>query len=230
MHDALVTHEQFDAAQAMFAARSAAPRGNQIEGRHYLLAGLMHCGVCGRRMQGQWNHGRAYYRCKFPSDYPDGDLEHPKSIYVKEDAVVPGLDGWLATLFDDDHIDDTCDRLAGVSEPEPDTEQHEASTTRSDQRVRPQDRLLPRSCSTTTTTSPSPPSGSPRSIANAVPSKRQLGYQIPGDKLTNEQVKALVTALETSSTCSPTPTRPTRPSSTTSWASRSPTTPTAWSP
>ena len=29
------------------------------------VGGLVHCDVCGRRMQGQWNHGKAYYRCKF---------------------------------------------------------------------------------------------------------------------------------------------------------------------
>lgn len=42
---------------------------------------------------------------------------------MKEAAVVPGLDGWLASLFDDEHIDDTGAVLAGVSEPDPETEQ-----------------------------------------------------------------------------------------------------------
>ena len=40
-------------------------------------------------MQGQWNHDRAYYRCKFPATTPVSEHDHPKSIYVKEDAIVP---------------------------------------------------------------------------------------------------------------------------------------------
>ena len=39
---------------------------------------------------------------------------------------VPGLDRWLGQLFDDD-FDDTCDRLAGVSEPDPAAEEREAA-------------------------------------------------------------------------------------------------------
>ena len=46
---------------------------------------------------------------------PTPATAHPRNIYVKEDrSLLPGLDRWLATLFDDDHIDDTCERLAGV--------------------------------------------------------------------------------------------------------------------
>ncbi len=104
------------------AATTRAPK----TGRNYLLAGIMHCDVCGRRMQGQWNHGRAYYRCKFREDYPDGDRKHPKSIYVKEGAIIPGLDGWLASLFDDEHLDETCVALAGSSEPDPAAENRDA--------------------------------------------------------------------------------------------------------
>ena len=69
--------ELFDAAQAMFDRNKRRDDSHADRRPHYLLAGLMHCDVCGRRMQGHWNHGRAYYRCKFPDDYPDGDREHP---------------------------------------------------------------------------------------------------------------------------------------------------------
>ena len=127
-HEPLVSRELFDAVQAMFdAARRPSTRDARRRHRHYVLAGRMRCGVCGRRMQGHWNHGRAYYRCKFAEDYPDGDRDHPRNVYVKEDAVVPGLDRWLASLFDDDHIDDTCERLAGVSEPDPAAREREAA-------------------------------------------------------------------------------------------------------
>lgn len=118
-HEPLVSRELFDAAQAMFNRNMRAATWTPRSGRHYLLAGRMHYAVCDRRMQGQRNHDRAYYRCKFTEDYPDGDREHPRNLYVKEAAVVSGLDRWLGSLSDDEHLDDTCDRLAGVSDPTP---------------------------------------------------------------------------------------------------------------
>jgi site-specific DNA recombinase len=103
----------------MFDRTKRATRRTPRAGRRYLLAGLMRCGICGRRMQGQWNHGRPYYRCKYPSDYPIDEVRHPKSIYVREEAILPGLDGWLASLFDEEHSDKTCEVLAGSDGFEP---------------------------------------------------------------------------------------------------------------
>ena len=58
----------FEAAQAMFDRTQAGDRAaRRRRAGSYVLAGLLRCGICGRRMQGQWNHGRAYYRCKFPT-------------------------------------------------------------------------------------------------------------------------------------------------------------------
>jgi site-specific DNA recombinase len=37
-------------------------------------------------------------------------------VYVRERSVVPGLDGWLAGLFDDEHLDATCAALAEASQ------------------------------------------------------------------------------------------------------------------
>ena len=126
-HEPLVSRELFDAAQAMFDRNKRAATRTPRAGRHYVLAGRIRCGACGRRMQGHWSHDRAYYRCKFTEDYPDGDSRHPRNIYVKEDSLLPGLDRWLASLFDDDHIDHTCDRLAGICEPDPATQEREAA-------------------------------------------------------------------------------------------------------
>ncbi|MGP3985834.1 DDE-type integrase/transposase/recombinase [Streptomyces sp. 3N207] len=36
----------------------------------YLFRGRILCGVCKRRMQGQWSHGSAYYRCRLPHPAP----------------------------------------------------------------------------------------------------------------------------------------------------------------
>jgi len=116
-HPPLVPRELFDAAQAMFTRTKVAATRQPAPGRSYVLAGLMCCDVCGRRMQGQWNHGRAYYRCRYRDDYPVGEAEHPKSVYVKEDLVIPHLDEWIGTLFEPDEIDRTCATLSAAGTP-----------------------------------------------------------------------------------------------------------------
>lgn len=64
VHEVLIPMETFEAVQAMFGRTRSTTRRTPAEGRHYLVAGMMRCGLCGRRMQGQWNHGRPYFRCK----------------------------------------------------------------------------------------------------------------------------------------------------------------------
>lgn len=67
-------------------------------------------------MQGTWNHGRPHYRCRYPSEYAAATERHPKSVYVREAQVVPKLDDWLTTLFDENHLDATIDLLlAGLA-------------------------------------------------------------------------------------------------------------------
>jgi hypothetical protein len=63
---ALVSEADFIAAQDVSAARGAAPAGGPAvpERRRYLLAGLLVCGTCGRRMESAWSHGKAAYRCR----------------------------------------------------------------------------------------------------------------------------------------------------------------------
>ena len=95
VHEPLVSVDEFEAAQAMFTVKKQATSRTPIDGRLYQLSGLLHCSLCTRRMQGQWNHNRAYYRCKFPEDYPIDEPEHPRSVYVREDErgdeVVAGV-------------------------------------------------------------------------------------------------------------------------------------------
>jgi hypothetical protein len=179
----------------MFGTRKGPSTRTPATGRHYVLAGRMRCGVCGRRMQGHWSHGRAYYRCKFTEDYPDGDSQHPRNIYVKEDAVVPGLDRWLGELFDDDHLDDTCDRLVGGSEPDPAAQEREAALRAAiadcDRKLANYRALLDHEDAVTVAASWITDTQRERNQL-----ERQLGQQVPGDKLTAEQVKALVKALK----------------------------------
>ncbi|MFT2017182.1 zinc ribbon domain-containing protein [Streptomyces sp. 796.1] len=48
----------------------------------YLFRGRITCALCTRRMQGQWSHGEAYYRCRFPEEYALANhVQHPRNIY-----------------------------------------------------------------------------------------------------------------------------------------------------
>jgi site-specific DNA recombinase len=102
-HPALVAPEVFEQVQRRLASRSPrTPResGGRVR-RPYALRGLVRCSECGRKMQGTWNHGRAHYRCRFPSEYAlVNRIEHPAAVYLREDAVVEPLDAWLAAAFD----------------------------------------------------------------------------------------------------------------------------------
>ncbi|NOY55918.1 MAG: hypothetical protein GXP34_08020 [Actinobacteria bacterium] len=71
-------------------------------------------------MQGSWNNGKPYYRCKFPAEYAVTKQQHAKTIYVREDAIVPALDVWIGSLSDDDHLDATAQTPAAASGAIPD--------------------------------------------------------------------------------------------------------------
>jgi hypothetical protein len=75
-------------------------------------------------MQGSWNHDQPYYRCKFPAEYAIAEQQHPKTIYIREAAITPSIDQWLAQLFDDDHIDDTCAALEAANAQQREDDSH----------------------------------------------------------------------------------------------------------
>lgn len=63
--------------------------------------------------QGTWNHGHAHYRCRYPQEYAIANLiDHPLSVYLREDAILPDLDAWLAAAFAPHHLEATLDALA----------------------------------------------------------------------------------------------------------------------
>ena len=69
-------------------------------------------------MQVHWNHDQAYYRCRLASEYAlAAEVDHPKTVYLRESEVLGELDRWLAGLFDPDAIDDTCRQLADAQGP-----------------------------------------------------------------------------------------------------------------
>jgi site-specific DNA recombinase len=93
-HEALVSEEDFIAVQDIHAARGPSPHGDLAapERRRYLLAGLLACGTCGRRMESAWSHGRPAYRCRHgrtTASAPDPD--GPRYAFVREDRILPHL-------------------------------------------------------------------------------------------------------------------------------------------
>ena len=87
-HTALVSEADFIAAQ-----ETTAPRGPAgAAARGYLLAGLIACGRCGRRLESAWSYGRAAYRCRH--GYTSAvvpDPARPKNTYIREDQILPHL-------------------------------------------------------------------------------------------------------------------------------------------
>ena len=109
-HPALVDQDLWDAVTRRIAERSTSPRSGPRAPRTssvpYLLRGLLHCGICDRKMEGTTSHGAIRYRCRVAQSraLPAYLADHPKSLYVREDHVVAALDKWLPTLADPDFL------------------------------------------------------------------------------------------------------------------------------
>ena len=130
-HEPLITSEVFEAARARRAANGRTTiRKSRRTPRPYLLRGLLRCGLCDRRMQGSWNHEQAYYRCRYPTEYPlPRPAQHPRTVYVQEAQIVPPLDDWIAGVFEPDRLEETCRALVESQEP-PVIDDDRASTVR----------------------------------------------------------------------------------------------------
>jgi site-specific DNA recombinase len=91
-HPALVSEADFVAVQGVWA-----PRGpGHGQARAYRLAGVLDCGICGRRMDCHWGNGRAGYRCRHgrtSAHVPD--QARPRMLYVREDELLSDLDALL---------------------------------------------------------------------------------------------------------------------------------------
>jgi hypothetical protein len=113
VHEPLVDVDSFERAQAMLAAHGRGKNRTRTRvQRTYVLRGLVHCGVCERRMQGQWNHERPYCRCRYPREYGLANrVRHPSNVYVAEQDVLPVLDQWLARLFAPARIERTVQEI-----------------------------------------------------------------------------------------------------------------------
>ena len=86
-HPALVSEQDFIAVQGIRAARQDADPG-----RRYRLAGLLSCGICGRRAESCWSNGRPAYRCRHGhSSASTPDPARPRNLYIREDRILPHL-------------------------------------------------------------------------------------------------------------------------------------------
>ena len=98
-HPALVGEADFIAAQDASAPRG--PAGTAT--RRYLLAGLLRCGTCGRRLESAWSNGRPAYRCRHGyTRATRPDPTRPRNLYIREDQILSRLAA-LAILHADGH-------------------------------------------------------------------------------------------------------------------------------
>jgi len=87
-HPALISEAGFVTAED-----TATPRGpGGPAARRYLLAGLLACGRCGRKLESAWSNGKPAYRCRHGyTSATRPDLARPKNTYVREDQILPHL-------------------------------------------------------------------------------------------------------------------------------------------
>ncbi|WP_405014107.1 recombinase family protein [Kitasatospora sp. NBC_01539] len=114
VHAPLIDDDTFQAAQDLLASRGRGPKEHATHRakRHYTLRGALMCGLCDRKMQGQWNHDKPYYRCRFPEEYALANhVHHPRNIYLREADVLLPLDAWLARAFAPHRLESTIDAL-----------------------------------------------------------------------------------------------------------------------
>ncbi|WP_238846629.1 hypothetical protein [Nocardia arthritidis] len=107
-HEALISTAAFEQIQLRLASRGPRSTEREITRRNhpYAFRGLLFHESCQRRIQGTWNHDKAHYRCRYPSEYALANhLDHPPSVYLREDQLSGPIDAWLAEVFHPDHLE-----------------------------------------------------------------------------------------------------------------------------
>jgi DNA invertase Pin-like site-specific DNA recombinase len=92
-HEPLVSERDFVAAQTARASRVAADGAT----RTFRLSGLLRCGVCGRRMDAHWVHGRPGYRCRHGyTSARRRPVDAARNLYLREDQLITRIVGYLS--------------------------------------------------------------------------------------------------------------------------------------
>ena len=115
VHPALVSEADFIAAHEVDAPRG--PAGQAA--RRYLLAGLLACGRCGRRLESAWSNGKPAYRCRH--GHPSATRPDParsRNTYVREDQILSHLAALAIVLDGAEHAGDDPDRARQVTGPD----------------------------------------------------------------------------------------------------------------
>lgn len=116
-HTPIIPLEVFSQVEDLMASRGRNRKGVPDKAhkcKHpYQLRTRLFCGVCERRMQGQWTNGFPYYRCRYPQEYAlANEIDHPRNVYLKEEYVVPELDAWLGREFGHERLNLTIAAMA----------------------------------------------------------------------------------------------------------------------
>lgn len=117
-HPAIVSVEDFTQAQLMRRTRAAGgmrgkaklARTRSTGTRPYLFRDLIRCGICTRRMQGGTVRQQdTYYRCLARTLAPGSTAlaDHPRTVNMRQDALLEPLNAWIGRLFDRDNVDRT---------------------------------------------------------------------------------------------------------------------------
>ncbi|MFI1203418.1 recombinase family protein [Streptomyces sp. NPDC020883] len=118
VHTPLIDDDTFAHAQQLLHRRARTGAAHPVHRTRnpYLFRGRITCRPCTRRMQAQWSHGDAYYRCRFPEEYALANrIHHPRNVYLREKWITPALDDWLTTAFQPHRLDDTIDLMAAAA-------------------------------------------------------------------------------------------------------------------
>jgi hypothetical protein len=107
---------RFTAANTRSNAVTPGRRKTHVGVRHakasrYPLAGLVVCDCCEEKLQGNLLRGHSFYRCRVSSDYPVAVNDHPRTLAVREDRLLPHVDAWLCDLFSADRIEATAAQI-----------------------------------------------------------------------------------------------------------------------
>jgi site-specific DNA recombinase len=116
-YEAIVDDPTWNQVQALIAAntrhnaarpgRTPRSSGRRADPSRYPLAGLVVCDCCHRRLQGNTVRGHSFYRCLLGGDYPIPANNHPRSLSVREDRLLPHIDRWLSQMFAPERIEST---------------------------------------------------------------------------------------------------------------------------